>query len=320
MKRKSKNRFRNVPKGFTVVELLVATGIIAVLMALLVPAVQQARETSRHAACANNLRQLAVACHQFEGTYRVFPPGHLGPPISLDDIGEAQQQQDTWTGHLGFLFPYVEQSAIYNSLDPILWNRDVRIGPAWFLRSEVIHQMSQNRLSILQCPSDGDAADAKSIPAIQPPSVLLADEKIQNGRTSYLGCSGIVTSTPDGDVHATGVFYSRSKVRAGEISDGLSTTLLFGEVLGEAPEEHPETITHRHAVLCGAIPVDNFWLLDDTYDRGPSHALIFRSRHNMFVNMAFADGSVHKISANMDRDVLKALASISGGEVVDSGF
>ncbi len=319
MRRTTNKRLRNLLAGFTVVELLVATGIIAVLMALLVPAVQQARETSRHAACANNLRQLAIACHQFEATYRVFPPGHLGPPIGLDDIGDAQQQQDTWTGHLGFLLPYLEQSALYNSLDPVLWNRNVRLGPAWFLRPEVVRQMSQSRLSILRCPSNGSATAAKSIPAIQPPSVFLFDDQIQDGSTSYLGCAGILV-TAEGSASATGMFYSRSEVRAGDISDGLSTTLLIGEVLGEAPEEHPEMVTHQHAVLCGAIPVENFWLLDGTYDRGPSYALMFRSRHNMFVNMAFADGSIHKISANIDRDVLKALGSIAGGEVVESGF
>ena len=165
-----------------------------------------------------------------------------------------------------------------------------------------------------------DRPEANSINAIEYPSVFLADDKIQNGSTSYLGCSGIRATTSEGNARPTGVFYSRSKVRAGDITDGLSTTLLIGEVLGEAPEEHPETVTHRHAVLCGAIPVNNFWLLEDTYDRGPSYALVFRSRHNMFVNMAFADGSVHKISSNIDRDLFKALGSIAGGEVVDSGF
>lgn len=319
MRRTINKRLRNSFAGFTVIELLVATGIVAVLLALLVPAVQQARETSRQAACANNIRQLGVACHQFEATYRVFPPGHLGPPISLESIGDAQQQEDTWTGHLGFLFPYIEQSSLYNSLDPVLWNRDVRLGPAWFLRPVVVSQMSQSRLSILRCPSSVFVADAKSIPGIQPPTVILLDDKIQNGSTSYLGCAGVLVTT-EGSIRPTGIFYSRSKVRAGDISDGLSTTLLIGEVLGEAPEEHPEMLTHQHAVLCGAIPVDNFWLLDGTYDRGPSYALMFRSRHNMFVNMAFADGSIHKISANIDRDVLKALGSIAGGEVVESGF
>jgi len=150
--------------------------------------------------------------------------------------------------------------------------------------------------------------------------VFLSDKKIGNGSTNYLGCSGITSTDSAGLSHATGVFYSRSEARPGDIADGLSTTLLLGEVLGDSAEEFPSIVTHRHAVLCGAIPVENFWRLDTTNDLGPAYVFVFRSRHNQFVNMSFADGSVRRISSAVDRGLLKALGSIAGGEVADSGF
>ena len=94
----------------------------------------------------------------------------------------------------------------------------------------------------------------------------------------------------------------------------------MGEVLGDSPEELPTVVERQHAVLCGAIPVEDFWRLESTVDMGPSYAFIFRSRHNSFVNMAFADGGVHRISSSIDRGILKAMGSISGGEVAYKVF
>lgn len=311
--------------GFTVVELLVSMAIIFILLALLVPAVQQTREASRIAVCTNKFRQLGLACHLFESTYQVFPPGHLGLPTSMDNsIDERSQLDYSWTGHLGFLLPYLEQTALYNSLNPDLWSRDTPVGPGWFLRPDVVRLTSKNRLSVLHCPSDIAPADARSIAAVQfPYSAVIypyPDDKIGNGCTNYLGCAGTSSANSEGDLRANGVFFSRSAVRPLDITDGLSTTLLIGEVLGDSPDELPSFVERQHAVLCGAIPVENFWRLKSTVDMGPSYAFIFRSRHNSFVNMAFADGSVHRISSNVDRGVLKAIGSISGGEVADSGF
>jgi len=325
MRRSNLKAMGRSPVGFTVVELLVSIAITSILLALLVPAVQQTREASRIAACTNNLRQLALACHLFESTYQVFPPGHLAPPVSMDDTDtdrEQRLQHYSWTGHLGFLLPYLEQTALYNSLDSDLWKRDIPVGPAWFLRTNVVQLTSKSRLAVLHCPTDIKAADTRTIAAVQFPysSVFYPDDRIGNGSTNYLGCAGTASSDSEGDLRANGVFFSQSAVRPGDITDGLSTTLLIGEVLGDSAEELPSVVVRQHAVLCGAIPLENFWRLESNVDLGPSYAFIFRSRHNSFVNMAFADGSVHRISSNVDRGILKAMGSIAGGEVVDSGF
>lgn len=310
--------------GFTLIELLVCLGVISLLLVLLMPAVQQSREASRTISCISNLRQLALACHEFESTYGVFPPGHLAPPFSPRDADEERRQlQYPWTGHLGFLLPYIEQTALYNSLDADLWKRDIPVGPAWFMRPLVVQQMQQNRISLLHCPSDIDPINATSIASVQFPyaSIIPLHEEIRNGSTNYLGCAGTATAAGSSDdLQANGVFFSQSKVRPADITDGLSSTLLMGEVLGDSAENLPDVVLSQHAVLCGAIPVENFWQLDTTNDMGPSYALIFRSRHNLFSNMAFADGSVHKISSHIDREVLKALGSIGSGEVVNAEF
>ena len=322
MLRTSRHALQSQASGFTVIELLVVTAVVGLLMSLLLPSVQQMRESARCTACMNNIREVAFACHQFELTYRVLPPGHSGPSnASFDQMPEAQRTaQHRWTGHLGFLLPYLEQDAYYHSLDPDLWVRHAAGGPAWFLRANTLDLLKTTRLPVFQCPSDTQSPDLGSIYAIQDPVVIVSAASIGNGSTNYLGCSGNRIRNDQGHFGATGVFYSQSRVSLGDISDGLSNTILMGEVLGESAEDNPDDVQQRHAILCGAAGLDGFWRLDATEDQGPSYAVVFRSRHNSFVNMSFVDGSVKRIHSSVDDVVLKGLGSIAGGEALNPGF
>lgn len=297
-------------------------GIVSLLLSLLLPAVQQLRESARSNVCVNNVRQLTVACHLFEATYRAFPPGHLGPKnADLYSISDANlQRQYRWTGHLGFLLPFLEQVPLYESLDPDLWIKSPSAGPAWFLRTSVLARISKNRVSLLQCPSDPDLKDAGSIYALQDLMVLASNDKIGESGTNYLGCAGSRTEGRNGHLGVTGVFYSQSHVSTGDILDGLSNTLMLGEVLGDADEADPELVKQRHAILCGAVRIDNFWRMPTASDLGPSYANVFRSRHKSYVTMSFVDGSVRRISSNIDHEVLLSIGSISGGETSIYGF
>src|SRR5262249_52969727 len=115
--------------GFTLIELLVVIAIIAVLIGLLVPAVQKVREAAARTQCANNLKQLALACHNYEGASGRLPPGYLGPIPNEQEYGSAVDQIQH-VGLLVYLLPYVEQDNLYRQLQVELNPR--RLGPAWY--------------------------------------------------------------------------------------------------------------------------------------------------------------------------------------------
>src|SRR5580693_8105777 len=109
------HRARRPRQAFTLIELLVVIAIIAVLVSMLLPAVQQAREAARRSQCRNNLKQIGLALHNYEGSYRVFPPGYVdfnfNPNNTPDtDLGPG------W-GWATFLLPYMDQSPLYNQIN-----------------------------------------------------------------------------------------------------------------------------------------------------------------------------------------------------------
>ncbi|HTN74437.1 MAG TPA: DUF1559 domain-containing protein, partial [Pirellulaceae bacterium] len=117
-------RARTHAYGFTLVELLVVIAIIGILVALLLPAVQAAREAARRMQCMNNLKQLGLAAHNFHSAHGKLPPGFLGPVPAQDNIGG-----DQCIGVLAFLLPYLEQQAVYDGVT-IEKRLDLR-APTW---------------------------------------------------------------------------------------------------------------------------------------------------------------------------------------------
>jgi prepilin-type N-terminal cleavage/methylation domain-containing protein len=186
---------RRLSAGFTLLEMLVVLAIIAVLIGLLVPAVQQVRDAASRAECANNLRQLGLGLHQYHGDYRRFPPG-----LSYRG-GTDPYPFMNWHARL---LPYLEQRA--------LWTRTQQAyaQDAWF-QNNPPHVGYATVLAVYGCPADGrtqSVADAKGL------TVAL---------TSYLGNSGTNLFRRDG------ILFLDSQVRFGDITDGTSNTLLVGE-------------------------------------------------------------------------------------------
>jgi prepilin-type N-terminal cleavage/methylation domain-containing protein len=312
--------------GFTLVELLVVIAIIGVLVGLLLPAVQAAREAARRMSCQNNLKQLGLACHNFENAYQKMPPGYLGP--SRSDPFAAPAGNHQYYGLLCFVLPFIEQSALYNQMPAELMNVRREAGPSedlrWFAGDWPTWNLSQYTIPTFMCPSD-----AKSPMVAWTRSHLRASSAtgtgltqtfwsgtgsfLNVGRTNYLGVHG----RPDVSGRKwEGVFRNRSTTKFGEIMDGLSNTVAIGEshggVSSSTPPEPATWLWISAAPLASSTSAT--WL------PGANARTAFNSFHPGIVQFVLADGSVQPIQTTIDPEVWMRLAGMRDGEVMQQQF
>ncbi len=304
------DRMRNRHRAFTLIELLVVISIIGLLIALLLPAVQSAREAGRRAQCVNNLKQLGVALHAYEGTHQTFPPGYVSnfKPDGTD-TGPG------W-GWASMLLPQMEQKPLF---DTINFNLPIE-GPA-NLTCRV------TTISSFLCPSD----------TVKPTwwAMVRDISGIPTQRICEVAPSNVVGvfGTSDPGINGDGIFFRNSRVALGSITDGLSNTLAVGErshQLGEATWTGSVT----NAVL---FPADNDGVGYPRPEDGPGMILghaggrlgpgdpngevnQFHSRHPGGVNFLFADGHVGFLKTSMPYKTFRALATRAGGETISGEF
>jgi prepilin-type N-terminal cleavage/methylation domain-containing protein/prepilin-type processing-associated H-X9-DG protein len=208
--------------GFTLVELLVVIAIIGILIALLLPAVQAAREAARRTQCSNNLKQVGLALHNFESAYKCVPPGGLsGTTVTPSHellLGGRTGVLHGWTI---FLLPYMEQKTV---ADIYHKTRD------W--RHSDNKQARETPLSALLCPSTPDSSrvDTQMIGGYGPVTAAVTDYGVDNAINAALGPLGLIDDASAASRY--GVMRCNELQRFSDITDGLSNTMCIVEDAG----------------------------------------------------------------------------------------
>ncbi|MDG2389574.1 MAG: DUF1559 domain-containing protein [Planctomycetaceae bacterium] len=297
--------------GFTLIELLVVIAIIAVLVALLLPAVQQVREAARRTQCKNNLKQIALSAHNFHDVYRRFPPGFLGANPNDKSLTLTTGGDHSGIGHLAYLLPFLEQSALYKQIPSDFLKVD-RIGGTQWNANPAANQAGRAKLSMFLCPSTShyiaSRYNTRANYYLGPYGVGMEMRTVTSklfGLTNYVGVTGYWADTP-GYESRKGIFYNRSKTRFSEITDGTSQVLMFGE--------------YMRGDIVGKPYVEQTWMASAPISAadglGGSYARQFSSPHKGVVQFALADGSVRPISVNIDKQTWYQLCQMQDNEVL----
>jgi prepilin-type N-terminal cleavage/methylation domain-containing protein/prepilin-type processing-associated H-X9-DG protein len=293
--------------GFTLVELLVVIAIIGILVALLLPAVQAAREAARRMSCQNNLRQVGLALHNYHDTYQGFTPGWIGMN------GRFQQPDgENGFGWAAMVLPFLEQGNLSSRLLFELPMDDPTVN----------RQLLGETLSVFQCPSDPkpnkfDTLDRNG------GAVTLATANYVGvfGTTEVHGCEnppGTAPVMPNGQCFSDGVFYHNSRVRIADIIDGTSNTLMAGE---RTTFVDPTTGAKFYGTWAGALPeVEEEWgRIMGHAEHAPNkneHLEDFGSYHPGGAQFIFADGHVRFVPETIEESVMQAMGTRAGGEIV----
>ena len=326
--------------GFTIIELLVVVTIIGILIALLLPAVQMAREAGRQTQCQNNVKQLSLACLGHEQATGRFPTGGWGHCWTGDaDRGNDRRQPGGWIYNI---LPYIEQQSVH----------DMGSGLPEAEKKAAHIQMMSVPLSVLYCPT---RRAAKTYPYIE--LIATAGEGIYNAdgapstvcRSDYaanLG-TGLVGWSPgtgpktleEGDADpknqfaaiaekANGVVFTGSMVKMADITDGASNTYLLGEkCLDTANYENGVDDGDNEQALMGAdidtlrVTGASRFPMRDWHPGSWTERLFYRfgSAHASGFHMAFCDGSVRPIGYEIDPIIHQDLGNRRDGHPVDAG-
>ncbi len=211
-------------RGFTLIELLVVIAIIAVLMGLLVPAVQKVRAAAARLSCQNNMKQIGLGLHNYHDANLSFPPGYVATAPS----GDPNFSTAPGWGWGTFLLPFIEQDALYQQLSPAIQANIAITDPR-------VAGLIQAKISIYLCPADQAPSAPFALWALPAnpsyPMVYFqgSQSNILAGASSYAACVGRDEDSDADGVIGSGIFYCNSRTRITDITDGTSQTIMIGE-------------------------------------------------------------------------------------------
>lgn len=282
---------RSTRSGFSLIELLVVIGLISSLIALLLPAVQQAREAARALQCRSNLKQIGLAMHNYEGTYGCLPFSNL--------VFTTPGSETGWAWGTMFL-PELDQAPLYQKLAPNGNNAP-----------PLPNDLTRTVLRIYICPSDA--------------SPDWNQQKEGFAKSNYVAMFGSNRDNSSNGMAGNGMFYFNSSVRFRDVLDGLSNTIAAGERSWDGmvnPLIDPTSVGRAGSIWAANLQGN----LNDVFSWcDPSsvsnqringlHPNSFSSLHNGGCQFLFADGSIHFLSENIDNtQCFCPLATVRGGE------
>lgn len=295
--------------GFSLVELLAVIAIVGVAVALVLPAVQTARDSSKRVQCMNSMRQLGLAVFNYQEEYGMFPPGYL------TQVGADGLATDGGWGWAAQMLPQVEQSGLFRVID-------FGLPPSAGANTTA----SFSRMSTMLCPSSQPGPDVPVVVRDRAGKVLIEGL----GPGNYVGSAGTAGSGGGADPE-DGVFLKNRWFTPGHVTDGLSHTFLIGE----------RSRSLSDATWTGVVP--GGWLCTNSghpsRDCGPADGMVlgrtgpegrrpafnapdarvdeYSSGHPGGANFVFGDGSVRFLSESIDPNVFRAMATRAGGELMD---
>jgi prepilin-type N-terminal cleavage/methylation domain-containing protein/prepilin-type processing-associated H-X9-DG protein len=305
-----------IRRAFTLIELLVVIAIIAILIGMLLPAVQKVREAAARSKCSNNLKQLGLAFHNYNDAQGSLPPGQWNNFYSND----APWIRGCW---LQPLLPYIEQDNLFRIYDTAR-----QTNGNWAL----LCPNKDTMISTVICPSDPNSPKTQT----RDTNTINGVATMQGLHTNYAVCSGNTAYGTTG-LNLNGVFYVKSKTRVQAIPDGTSSTLFASEILVVPDTTGANDLRGRYCNswygnnwfstlnppnttapdIVGyqgvSIPLAPSTLVATT---DPSVQMAARSGHSGGVNALMGDGSVRFVSNSINLVTWQAMGTRAGGEVV----